>query len=84
MISRAPELGAEDAGAGHGAEDHKIEDEKQLTHHGDAAHLRGADLPDHEVVEKGHEIRYHVLQHERQRDEHGAAVKRPVANVLFQ
>ena len=50
-LSFLPEvLGGEDAGTGYAAEQAEIIDEEKLVDDGDAGHLLGANLTDHDIV----------------------------------
>ena len=70
------ELRAENARAGKSAEDRQIEHEDQLIRDRDAAHLLGAEPPDHQIVQHVYELADAVLDHDGNDDRKDRPVKR--------
>ena len=77
-------LGAENAGARHGAEDGDVKDKDKLVGDGHAGHGLGADPAHHHVVQQTGQVGDAVLYHHRQGQIQHPLVKSPVTDEFFQ
>ena len=79
VILAAEELGGKNTRAGDGTENAQVKYEQQLVYNGHAAHLHGADLAHHDIIQQGNKIGDAVLDDNGQHHRQHPAVKGSVA-----
>lgn len=82
-VALAVILRAENARAGHRAENGKVEHENELIDNGNAGHLLRADAADHDVVQQADEVRDAVLDHDGDRNGKRHFIEHRIADVFL-
>ena len=81
MIPGTVELGCKDTRTGNGAEYTQIEHKQQLIDNGNTAHLQGAYLANHDIIQQRNKVCNAVLNDNGHSNAHDPAIKRLVADV---